>query len=103
MKTIRDSDRHATLRRRMLTILAATVPAAALMGGCYYKREEVPVATRPAGPTTVVVQSGQRVVTYPSGQYILYGEGTVANPYYWVWMPAGTTPAQIPAPPPLPK
>ena len=32
------------------------------------------------------------------GRYQLYGEGTTASPYYWVWVPAGTT--VVPPPPP---
>ena len=32
--------------------------------------------------------------------YQLYGEGTTASPYYWVWVPAGTT---VVPPPPLPR
>ena len=70
------------------------------LGGCASRTvSPVPVAASPA-TTTVVVTSptGQRVINYPSGRYELYGDGTT-TPYYWVWVPAGTT---LPAPPPPP-
>lgn len=49
----------------------------------------------------VVATSGERVVTYPEGRYQLYGDGK-SVPYYWVWIPSGTTPPVPPAPPRLP-
>ena len=64
----------------------------------------VPVVTYPAtSPTTIIVPPAtpQRV-TYPEGAYELYGTGTVASPYYWVWVPRGTTVSTLPPPPPLP-
>ncbi len=39
-----------------------------------------------------------RVVTYPEGRYELYGDGTTRTPYYWVWIPSGST--TTPPPPP---
>ena len=32
------------------------------------------------------------------GRYQLYGDGSTSSPYYWVWVPAGTT--VVPPPPP---
>jgi hypothetical protein len=40
----------------------------------------------------------QREVVYPSGKYVLYGDG-VNQPYQWVWIPA----APPPPPPPQPE
>jgi hypothetical protein len=55
----------------------------------------------PAVPGAVVVSNPPpRVVTHQQGQYTLYGDGTSVNPYYWVWVPAGTNP---PPPPRLPQ
>lgn len=34
------------------------------------------------------------------GRYQLYGDGTSASPYYYVWVPAGAT---VLAPPPPPR
>lgn len=47
---------------------------------------------------TVAVPANQ-TVAYPGGQYKLYGSGTTASPYYWVWIPTGAT---APQPPPVP-
>ena len=55
----------------------------------------------PAPTPVVVATSGERVVTYPEGRYQLYGDGK-SVPYYWVWIPSGTTPPVPPAPPRLP-
>ena len=38
----------------------------------------------------------QREVVYPSGKYVLHGDG-VSQPYQWVWIPAAPPP---PSPPP---
>jgi hypothetical protein len=43
---------------------------------------------------------GTMTVAQPGGQYQLYGSGTAASPYYWVWVPSGAT---VPPPPPLPR
>ncbi len=68
--------------------------------GCFYKEKER-VAT-PAPSTVVVTQPANRVVTYAQGRYELHGRGTAVDPYFWVWVPAGTDAAMLPAPPPLP-
>jgi hypothetical protein len=91
---------HRTTRGT-LGLLTAVVAGSALVGGCVYRRETVPAAASP--PTTTVVVSpaaSDRVVTYPEGRYELRGNGTLNDPYYWVWIPAGSTP---PSPPPLPR
>ncbi len=84
-----------------LAILAALL--AMTMGGvsgCYYhEKERVAV---PAPSTVVVTQPTNRVVTYAQGRYELHGTGTSVDPYFWVWVPAGTNSAALPAPPPLP-
>jgi hypothetical protein len=51
------------------------------------------VVSAPSVPVT-------QTVTYPNGRYQLYGTGTAASPYYWVWIPGGST---VPPPPPLPR
>ena len=86
-----------------LTRIAATTAMALLgstmLGGCVYRTETQVPAASPATTTTVVVTSpAGRVVTYPSGRYELYGDG-MNTPYYWVWIPAGST---LPTPPPPP-
>ena len=59
-------------------------------------------ATMPPPPslpvTSLPVTSAS--VAQPGGQYLLYGNGTAASPYYWVWVPSGSA---IPPPPPLPR
>jgi hypothetical protein len=52
-------------------------------------------ATAPE-PAPVAATASQGTVAYSNGQYKLYGSGTTASPYYWVWIPAGVT---APAPP----
>jgi hypothetical protein len=55
----------------------------------------------PVVPRTVIAATApERVVAYQQGQYKLYGDGTTPNPYYWVWVPAGTN---APPPPPFPQ
>ena len=46
-------------------------------------------ATAPEPAVTATDSSG--AVAYSNGQYKLYGSGTTASPYYWVWIPAGVT------------
>src|SRR5262249_40956215 len=54
-------------------------------------------ATAPE-PAPVTATSTPGAVAYSNGQYKLYGSGTTASPYYWVWIPAGVT---APTPPPI--
>ena len=80
----------------LFVIVGAMV--ASTLGGCVYSREKERVVPTPA--PVVVAPSTERVVTYPGGRWQLYGDGTASAPYYWAWIPAGTTP---PPPPPLPR
>ena len=82
----------------------------AMLGGCVYRSREVekstpsPVVMTPA-PQPVVVPTppaapaapADRVV-YPQGRWQLYGDGR-GTPYYWVWIPTGSTLTTAPAPP----
>src|SRR4029077_20621839 len=74
-------------------VAAPATLALALLGGCTVHE---PTST----PTTGAVLGGSpSTVDYPGGRYQLYGSGTTASPYYWVWIPAGTTPNPPPPPP----
>ena len=87
--------------RPLANLVIPLTVAVMVLGGCAEPTAVVPAASPPS--TTVIVTSPsttvQRVYTYPEGRYQLYGDGTVASPYYWVWIPAGVT---APVPPPLP-
>jgi len=83
---------------QIVAVALLGVGAASALGGCVTAQEPVPAA----GSSTVVVSSAsptQRVYTYREGRYELRGEGTAASPYYWVWIPAGTTVTTVPPPP----
>ena len=96
---------------RKSTVALVPLGALALMAGCATHPQTVttvPAATVPvttAPTTTVIVPSAsanpQRVV-YSEGVYELRGDGSTTYPYYWVWIPRGTTVQTIPPPPPLP-
>ncbi len=73
---------------------------AALLGGCIYRHEEKVVPAASPATTVVVTPGSDRVVTYREGRWELRGNGTASSPYYWVWIPTGSTP---PNPPPLPR
>ena len=81
----------------MLLLVAGTTGLA----GCFYSSKET---TEEPVPRSFIVttpqQPVQRVYTYPDGRYELRGDGTVGNPYYWVWIPSGVQ--SVPASPPLP-
>ena len=53
-----------------------------------------PTAYAPAQARTV-----QREVIYPTGRYLLYGDG-VRQPWQWVWVPSVSPPPPPPAPRP---
>jgi hypothetical protein len=98
---------------RVVRAMLVTPVLLAALEGCVYRSNEVqtstpgPVVMTPApapAPSTVVVPpatpTGTAVVpsdrlVYPEGRWQLYGDGG-SIPYYWVWIPSGTTP---PAPP----
>jgi hypothetical protein len=79
----------------------------ATLGGCVYRSKEVerstpsPVVMTPAPPPAVVpappAVPTDRVV-YPQGRWQLYGDGR-GTPYYWVWIPSGSTLTTAPSPP----
>ena len=88
----------------------------AMLGGCVYRSKEIqtstptpvvmapapapqpaPVVVPPAAPPVTSAVTSDRVV-YPEGRWQLYGDGG-ATPYYWVWIPSGTTPPTPPMPP----
>jgi hypothetical protein len=86
---------------------AAMILLVLLVSACATTREAsstpqpaaVPRSTvQPAALPAVTIGPEQRVVAYPNGRWLLYGEGTVAAPYTWVWIPGGATPPP-PAPP----
>jgi hypothetical protein len=82
----------------------------ATLGGCVYRSKEVeksnpsPVVMTPApqpvvvpAPPTAPAVPADRVV-YPQGRWQLFGDGR-GTPYYWVWIPTGSTLTTAPAPP----
>jgi hypothetical protein len=71
-----------------------------LVGGCAGRRtvSDEPTDTHPAALPVSTIASPQRVVAYPHGRWLLYGDGSAAFPYTWVWVPNGATPPP-PAPP----
>jgi len=82
------------MHRAITRVLAPAALALSALAGCAVQDPTYP-------PTTGAVLGGStpRTVEYPAGRYQLYGDGSNASPYYWVWIPAGTNP---PSPPPLP-
>jgi hypothetical protein len=73
-------------------VVCATLAVGAVAGCTVQDPAYTPAsgATLSTAPTTV---------EYSTGRYQLYGDGSSAMPYYWVWIPKGTNP---PNPPPLP-
>ena len=83
---------HPAIQRSTRVVAPATLALALLGGGTVQE----PTST----PTTGAVLGGSpSTVDYPGGRYQLYGSGTTASPYYWVWIPAGSTPNPPPPPP----
>lgn len=80
--------------RAITRVLVPATVAISALAGCAIQDPTYP-------PTTGAVLGGSspRTVDYPGGRYQLYGDGSSAAPYYWVWIPAGANP---PSPPPLP-
>jgi len=76
---------------------AATTLVAMLASGCTVARATPPTSQPAALPATAIA-SDQRVVAYPHGRWLLYGDGSAALAYAWVWIPTGATPPP-PAPP----
>jgi hypothetical protein len=84
-------------------VVGAVTTASLVVGGCVYRSERAVPAAPAASPstTTVVVTQPSSTITYPEGRYLLYGDGKT-TPYYWVWVPNGVTPPNVPPPPPSP-
>jgi hypothetical protein len=90
--TREDSIMHRAIQRSTSIVVPASL-AAALLGGCTAMQDP----TYP--PTTGAVLGAPNTTSATTeGRYQLCGEGTTASPYYWVWVPAGTT--MVPPPPP---
>ena len=110
-----------------IQVVRAIVIAPALLatlGGCVYRSRTVekstpgPVVMAPAPQQPVAVPTpppatvpptvtappasipSDRVV-YPQGRWQLFGDGRT-SPYYWVWIPAGSTLTTTPTPPTRP-
>jgi hypothetical protein len=81
------------MHRAITRVLVPATLAVGVLSGCAIQD--------PYPPTTGAVLNapGPRTVEHPGGKYQLYGDGSSATPYYWVWVPAGTNP---PPPPALP-
>jgi hypothetical protein len=75
----------------------ATLLLAIVLTGCTTTRMASPTP-EPAALPAAAITPDQRVVAYPHGRWLLYGDGTTASPYAWVWVPIGATPPP-PAPP----
>jgi hypothetical protein len=76
---------------------AALALVAMLASGCTAARA-TSLAPEPAALPTSAITADQRVVAYPHGRWLLYGDGSAASPFSWVWIPTGATPPP-PAPP----
>jgi hypothetical protein len=83
------------LSRKTVRTMAVSLTGIAVLGGCISYTKET--TTERAVPVVASAPSN-RVVTYPEGRYELYGDGTTRAPYYWVWIPSGST--TTPPPPP---
>jgi hypothetical protein len=105
---------------RVVRAALVTPVLLAMLGGCVYRSREVeksspspvvmaptpappaaPVVVAPAAPSTVTAVPSDRVV-YPEGRWQLYGDGR-GTPYYWVWIPSGSTLTSTPVPPMRPS
>jgi hypothetical protein len=84
----------------------------ATLGGCVYSDRSTPspvvmtpapapqpaaVVTAPPATAATPAVPADRVV-YPQGRWQLYGDGR-GTPYYWVWIPTGSTLTTAPSPP----
>jgi len=81
-------------------LCALVIVLVLLVGGCTTAREasRSPTVSHPSALPASTIASDQRVVAYPHGRWLLYGDGSQASPYTWVWVPTGATPPP-PAPP----
>ena len=81
----------------MDTLRTVTLLLAIVLTGCTTARVASPTP-EPAALPAATIAPDQRVVAYPHGRWLLYGEGTTASPYAWIWVPTGAAPPP-PAPP----
>jgi hypothetical protein len=89
---------------RAVTLGMTALVGAGVLGGCVYRtRETVPAASPPSTVVVTPSTSNDRVVSYPEGRWELRGDGSSTVPYYWVWIPAGSSPPNPPAPPRTPR
>jgi hypothetical protein len=51
-------------------------------------------------PSRLHQSQTDRVISYPEGRYQLEGDGTRV-PYYWVWIPTGSSTVPAPPAPPI--
>ena len=61
------------------------------IAGCAMSRAISPDSAPSALPAAVAAPA-QRTITYPHGEWVLYGNGATESPYAWVWVPTGATP-----------
>jgi hypothetical protein len=83
-------------------VFAITFLGLAGLGGCIYRNEKETTSSAPTG--TVVARPSYEVASSTDGRWELRGDGG-ARPYYWVWIPSGSSAAAAnpPGPPPLPR
>jgi hypothetical protein len=87
------------MKRATRISLALAIPTiTTLATGCVYTRE---VETVPPAPIVVAPAAPTTTAAYSEGRWELRGDGSAARPYYWVWVPTGTT-VVAPAPPAAP-
>jgi hypothetical protein len=78
--------------------LCAVALVAMLVSGCATTRPASTTTPEPAAFPRASLGPQQRVVAYPQGRWLLYGDGSTVSPYSWVWVPTGAAPPP-PAPP----
>src|SRR5438034_6721938 len=72
--------RTSTMAHLAGRISACWIVALALMAGL------LGACTTETGVVTTASVPATQTVTYQGGQYRLYGSGTAASPFYWVWV-----------------
>jgi len=77
---------------RRFRALAAVL--AVLIGGCTTARisSDSPAASPAVSVPTTTPTPEQRVVAYPHGSWLLFGDGVPGSPYRWVWLPRTASP-----------
>jgi hypothetical protein len=77
-----------------LALVTAAAMSLVFLSGCAESPRPV------SSPTPVATDAS--VVQHPTGRYELRGQGTSSAPYYWVWIPAGSSLASVPSLPGVP-